>query len=93
MRSLFLHYQNSLLTLKQLFSSILNYFLQDADVQNLFVGCIIILQIAAFVIKQGYLKAYLSILSIRHSDATVSFDGRGVLYVSFNQGTQDFELG
>ena len=74
MRSLFLQYQNSLLTLKKLFASILNYFLQDADVQNLFIGCIIILQVATFIIKQGYLKAYFSVLSIRSSDATVSFD-------------------
>ena len=74
MRSLFLQYQNSLFTLKNLFASILNYFLQDADVQNVFIGCIIILQIAAFIIKQGYLKAYLSVSSLRHSDAVVSLD-------------------
>ncbi len=75
MHSLFLQYQNSLLTLKKLFSSILNYFLQDTDVQNLFVGCIIILQIAAFIIKQGYLQAYLAVLSLRQADATPIYEG------------------
>jgi hypothetical protein len=74
MHSLLLQYQNSLLTLKKLFANILNYFLQDADVQNLFVGCIIILQIAAFIIKQGYLKAYLSVSAIRHAATSPSFD-------------------
>jgi hypothetical protein len=80
MHNLLLQYQNSLLTLKKLFANILNYFLQDADVQNLFVGCIIILQIATFIIKQGYLKTYLAVLSVRHSDTTVSLD-RNVAYM------------
>ena len=75
MHSLFLQYQNRLLTLKKLLSSILNYFLQDADVQNLFIGCIIILKIAAFIIKQGYLQAYLAVLSLRHADAPPTYDG------------------
>lgn len=75
MHSLLLQYQNSLLTSKKLLSSILNYFLQDAHIQNLFVGCIIILQIAAFIVKRGYLQAYLAVLSLRHADATPTYDG------------------
>jgi len=45
-------------------AAILNYFLQDAEVQNVVVGCVIILQIASFIATQVYLKAHLSIYII-----------------------------
>jgi hypothetical protein len=73
MRSLMLTYQNSLYTLKNVFTNILKYFLQDADVQNVFIGCLIVLQIVTFLIRQGYFRVHMSMLSLRHA-ATTPFD-------------------
>lgn len=66
--------RSSIVTLKRTFADILNYFLQDAEVQNIVAGCIVALQITSFVTKQVYYRAYLSLSSVLHASSARAFD-------------------
>jgi hypothetical protein len=51
-RSIFNIIHHYILTIKKLFSDILNYFLADAEVQTILVGSVIAFQMTSLVLKQ-----------------------------------------
>jgi hypothetical protein len=67
-RNLFLQFlQSSIITLKSTIAAVFDYFLQDADVQNVVVGGVIILQITSFITRQVYLKTHLFVSTLLHA--------------------------